>query len=166
MLSPPAISLPGQTSFSLLFHLKSIALALQQYKIYWYRCEGSENNALLYLCLVATECCLASQLGLLSLLFSSRPLHPFCGILVDSGKMVSISESFFPRAPALHRGGTAGVVTTLHIFWSCSPIRKPTKLMCISSWVAVICRNCHVSINRNWCWFLFICGALNHYYSN
>lgn len=44
MLSPPAISLLGQTRFSLLFHLKSTALHLQQYKRYWYRCERSEKN--------------------------------------------------------------------------------------------------------------------------
>jgi len=77
--------------------------------------RGVRTMVSLSLCLAATECCLASQLGLLSLLFSSRPLHPWCGVLVDSGETVSISESFFPWALALHRGGMAGVVNTSHV---------------------------------------------------
>lgn len=59
--------------------------------------RGVRTMVLLNLCLVATECCLASQLGLLSLLSSSRPAHPWCGVLIDSGDAVSASECFFPR---------------------------------------------------------------------
>lgn len=59
--------------------------------------RGVRTMGLLASCLVVGECCLASQLELLSLLLSSTFLHPRWGGLVNSGETVSLSECLFPR---------------------------------------------------------------------
>lgn len=95
-----------QIRFILLFHLKSVPLALQHYEKYEYRCE--RTLILLNLRLVAAHHCVSLWPGSLLLLFSSRPLCPWCMSLWTQRSMTQVSlpnpPLFFPpRALALHQ---------------------------------------------------------------